>query len=294
MRRVITSSKAISPKVVKPALSLSRIVARVYETHVKSRIRKSFSTMRQGMDSTVRLYENLAVSWATSKTSSKLLSLRQHTSGNQTTIFFDGSEAFKSIWSSIKSAKYRIWVETYQLCPDPIGLYTIRLLAEAAERGVYVVLLYDGMGSYTLRNHHLQPLLQSKATVLEYHRPFSRFAIPWLDRNHRKLVLVDDDIAYCGGMNIGGDYAGEDIGGTGRFYDTHCCIRGPVVVHLANGFIRSVKYASVIEWWRLKEWCKKKRKKTDCKVFQQCICTGVGFRCFKEPSEHPKGDYTCS
>jgi len=160
----------------------------------------------------------------------------------------------------MKSAKTRIWVEVYSLSPDQVGLTTIRILAEAALRGVHVVLLYDVVGSYALRDHHLRPLADAKVTVLQYHKPFTRFQLPWLGRNHRKLVIVDDDIAYCGGMNIGGDYAGTEVGGNGRFYDAHCAIRGPAQTHLVNGFLRSVKNTSVHEWERLKRWCKRKKK----------------------------------
>jgi len=182
---------------------------------------------------------------------------------------------FKSMWASIKSAKRRIWIEIYQLTPDKVGLTTINLLAEAALRGVHVVLLYDGMGSYSLRDHHLLPLSRANATVLQYHKPFTYFQFPWAGRNHRKIVIVDDDVAYCGGMNIGGDYAGTEVGGNGRFYDAHCAIRGPAHTHLVNVFLSSVKNTSIHEWERLKQWCQKRRSKKQFKRFENNVFVQV-------------------
>lgn len=51
-------------------------------------------------------------------------------------------------------------------------------------------------------------------------------------RNHRKILLVDNAIGFCGGLNIGNDYCGVVMGGTGTFRDTHCAVRGRAVGHL--------------------------------------------------------------
>lgn len=74
-------------------------------------------------------------------------------------------------------------------------------------------------------------------------------SLPWwsehpLRRNHRKVLVVDDIVAFCGGMNISGDYAGLEVGGTGRFRDTHAKIEGPAVLHLARVFLDSLKLAT--------------------------------------------------
>jgi cardiolipin synthase len=81
---------------------------------------------------------------------------------------------------------------------------------------------------------------------------------PWLGRNHRKLVIIDGT-AYCGGMNISSDYAGVEVGGNGRFYDTHCRIRGPALVHFVNLYLKNLKNASPVLWTKLKNWSKERR-----------------------------------
>jgi phosphatidylserine/phosphatidylglycerophosphate/cardiolipin synthase-like enzyme len=93
-----------------------------------------------------------------------------------------------------------------------------------------------------------------------------------LHRNHRKVLVVDDEVAFCGGMNISSvrilphnqiiicvswkkliqgisppqDYAGVEVGGTGRFRDTHAKIEGPAVLHLAGVFLNSLRRAAHI------------------------------------------------
>ena len=72
--------------------------------------------------------------------------------------------------------------------------------------------------------------------------------MPWFSehpfrRNHRKILVVDDVAAFCGGMNISQDYAGIEVGGTGRFRDTHAKVEGPAVLQLARVFLDSVQKA---------------------------------------------------
>lgn len=62
-----------------------------------------------------------------------------------------------------------------------------------------------------------------------------------LNRNHQKLLLIDNLYAFCGGMNISAEYCGTDIGGLGRFRDTHSRVQGPIVYHLSEVFMDTVR-----------------------------------------------------
>jgi cardiolipin synthase len=111
----------------------------------------------------------------------------------------------------------------------------------------FVVLLFDWGGSYQLRNKHLKEFREANGIFIEFHNVLSswrkrRWIYP-LVRDHRKLLIVDNEIAFCGGMNIAADYAGPEVGGNGRFRDTHAEVRGPGVIHLANVFFNSLKRA---------------------------------------------------
>jgi len=133
--------------------------------------------------------------------------------------------------------------------------------------------LYDPIGSYSLRTSHIRPLIEANAIVLSYR--FSKirnyfnnqlnlgtiwdnWLPPWLGRNHRKLAIIDDT-AYCGGMNIGSDYAGVEVGGNGRFLDAFCAIQGPALRHFVEMFLRSTRNTSPVLWIKLKDWCKQSK-----------------------------------
>jgi cardiolipin synthase len=97
----------------------------------------------------------------------------------------------------------------------------------------------------------LQPLYDANAYVVCFHPLFGRFRSfsewQWpLYRTHRKLLIIDDDVAYCGGMNISADYAGTL--GNNRFRDTHCKITGEAAIELQEVFLRSMKVASKELW----------------------------------------------
>jgi len=79
-----------------------------------------------------------------------------------------------------------------------------------------------------------------------------------LSRNHPKLDIIDDT-AYCGGMNIGSDYAGVEVGGNGRFLDAFCAIQGPALKDFVKMFLRSMRNTSPVLWIKLKEWCKQSK-----------------------------------
>ncbi|XP_049850618.1 cardiolipin synthase-like [Schistocerca gregaria] len=166
-------------------------------------------------------------------------------SSNSVEIFSDGSEAFSLMWSSIRSAKHRVWMQTYILKADNIGLRTIQELTRAARRGVQVAFIYDHFGSLGFNPLHFEELIALNGVVVCFngvselvHRFNVRSYV--LFRSHRKILVVDNSYGFCGGMNISEEYCNADIGGNGRFRDTHAMIRGPGVVHLAEAFLETI------------------------------------------------------
>ena len=98
-------------------------------------------------------------------------------------------------------------------------------MTDASKRGCEVVLIYDDFGSFALTENHLKELKNSGGDVITF-KPLLRSLKKWnnteimallLGRNHRKVMVVDDCVAFCGGMNIGVEYCSPKIGGTG-FY----------------------------------------------------------------------------
>jgi len=170
-----------------------------------------------------------------------MLRFGRASSGNRVKMYCDGDERLDDIWQSIDQAKKEIWFEIYTLEPDRVGNRTIEVLARAAERGCKVTLLYDGVGSSHLTESVLRPLRQAGAEI-EVFNPIWRWRrkIPLLRRDHRKIIIIDGQIAFCGGMNISEQYAGTRYG-NGRFRDCHVRLEGPCVRDLASVFASSWK-----------------------------------------------------
>ena len=151
-----------------------------------------------------------------------------------------------AMFLAIQNAKQRVWVQTYTLEPDAIGLEVIRLLEDAAERQCEVKLLYDSVGSFRMESGHFERLRRLGASVTAYQpiptEPW-RWSWSFLNRNHRKLLLVDEEIAFCGGMNLSADYAGTAVGGTGYFADTQLMVQGPAAADLQTVFRDSLASA---------------------------------------------------
>jgi cardiolipin synthase len=173
--------------------------------------------------------------------------------GNRLTVYTNGSDAFSAMWKEIQNAKERVWMETFILKPDTVGLRTLDELRKAAERGCKVTLIYDHYGSLLIRNKHIKALKEAGAIVIEFNNIWPSvwsFFQGLRFRDHRKILVVDSEVAFCGGMNLASDYAGVDVGGNGRFRDTHARVEGPAVIHLAQVFENSLKRATT-DWQQI-------------------------------------------
>ena len=146
--------------------------------------------------------------------------------GNDVEIFRDGPATFDALEREIDAAKDHVHLLYYIWAPDRTGRRIRDALVRARERGVEVRVLIDDVGSYTTRREFFRPLLRAGGKVDWFLKvsPLSR-QLTLNNRNHRKIVVVDGDRGFTGGMNIGDEYAG--IGEPWK--DLHCFVRGPVV-----------------------------------------------------------------
>ena len=153
--------------------------------------------------------------------------------GNGVRVLTDGDEVFESLWSAIAGAQRSVLMTTYILEPDRVGERTLLELGRAAERGCRVLLVLDAFGSHRVSAERLARLRASGATVVVFN-PIVRWRAPLsrLVRNHRKIVVVDERLAFCGGMNIAEEYAGPRYG-TGVFRDTQLALEGACARDLA-------------------------------------------------------------
>ncbi len=139
--------------------------------------------------------------------------------------------------AAIAGAQHSILFEMYTFADDFIGRRFASALGERAAAGVRVRLIYDGVGSFGFP--YRETLEAAGVQVVEFH-PIA----PWRKRfnlshrDHRKIMVVDDEVGFVGGINIGEDYAALNDGGKG-WHDLHCRLRGEVVIDLARLFRRT-------------------------------------------------------
>src|SRR5258707_15627088 len=123
-----------------------------------------------------------------------------------------GAEAFPRMLAAIGSAKQRIHLEVYGFERDEIGVQFLEALQAAARRGIRVRVVVDGWGSM-LAAGQIVGALRSAGCEARIYNPLVNLFLGRGWRNHRKILLVDDQLAYVGGINIGDVYADQEIGG---------------------------------------------------------------------------------
>ncbi|WP_223756812.1 phospholipase D-like domain-containing protein [Myxococcus sp. RHSTA-1-4] len=122
------------------------------------------------------------------------------------TLLDGGTEAYPRMLEAIASAKQRVHLEVYTFEREGVGARFVDALVAAARRGVVVKVVVDGWGSMNSSSHLTETLKAAGATVRVYNPLTSLFTgRSW--RNHRKILLVDDAVAFLGGINIGDAYA---------------------------------------------------------------------------------------
>jgi len=141
-------------------------------------------------------------------------------------LLVDGREAFPEMLTAIESATAAVSLETYILRADRTGTRFQEALCRAARRGVRVRLLYDYIGSLALPGSFVRELTDAGVEVAVYH-PLMLDRPIWLmnRRDHRKILVVDGNVMFIGGLNIADENAPAEDGG-GGWRDTHLRLEG--------------------------------------------------------------------
>jgi cardiolipin synthase len=124
-------------------------------------------------------------------------------SHNQLTLLHNGEQFHPALLGAIENASSEIILETYIFSADDVGQAIQRALQQAAQRGVRVYVISDWHGTGRER---ISSLRQSFATSGVSHRTFNPWFWHGLTRTHRKLCVIDQRIAFVGGMNLNSDY----------------------------------------------------------------------------------------
>jgi cardiolipin synthase A/B len=167
--------------------------------------------------------------------------------GNHVGLLVDGPQTLGAVRRAIEAAQRCVYVETYIFAADDIGKGFSDLLIRRSQEGLDVRVLYDAVGSITTPAAFFDSMRNAGVDVLPF-RPLDPIRTPlaWKinNRDHRKLVILDNRVAFTGGINISGAYAsssatrpGPKQGQDKGWRDTHVEIEGPVAEQFQKLFL---------------------------------------------------------
>jgi cardiolipin synthase len=174
--------------------------------------------------------------------------------GHALSLFVETAPLLAEMLRDIAAARQRVWLETYIFLDDAFGRAVATALKEKARAGVQVRVLYDAIGSQAASPAFFRSMQEAGVEVHVFHsvwEAFWRFSpLRVLNRrDHRKLLVIDDEVAYFGGMNIadaGGalsyDRAARIPASTG-WRDVHVRLVGPQQPEVGESFDRSWRLA---------------------------------------------------
>ena len=163
---------------------------------------------------------------------------------NNVSMYSDGKLFFNELLENLKKAKKSINIEFYIFKNDDIGTKILNVLEEKAKEGVEVRLLYDSVGSRSLNRNVLNKLINEGGKVGEFFPSWLKFINIIMNfRNHRKIVVIDNNVGFVGGFNVGDEYLGKDSK-FGYWRDTHIKFTGSAVNDLNLRFLADWRYAT--------------------------------------------------
>lgn len=159
------------------------------------------------------------------------------TSNNKVSLLLNGERKFPEVIKALKAAKNHIHIEYYIYQNDTIGKQIGAVLKEKAAQGVKVRFIYDDFGSKDIRKSFVDSLIESGVEAYPFYK------IKWLllanrinYRNHRKIIVVDGQVGFIGGINVSDRYINPN---KFNYYwrDTHIKIEGLAVLNLQRVFL---------------------------------------------------------
>lgn len=167
--------------------------------------------------------------------------------GQRLVLFFNTEAQCALMLNDLRTATQRIWLETYIFQDDRFGQAVAAILQEKARAGLDVRVHSDAAGSFATSSRFFDSLRTAGVQVHEFHSAWESlrgwsFFRTYNRRNHRKLLIIDDRIAFFGGMNIV-DHSSEDsleaprLAGPGAGWrDVHVRLEGSLQSTIADSF----------------------------------------------------------
>ncbi|MFI6336733.1 phosphatidylserine/phosphatidylglycerophosphate/cardiolipin synthase family protein [Streptomyces sp. NPDC050535] len=160
------------------------------------------------------------------------------TEGNSLRVLRNGDEIFASMLESIRGAEHTVDMMTFVYWRGDIARQFATALADRARDGVRVRVLLDGFGSRLIEQDLLDLMKEAGAEVAWFRKPLYLSPLKQNHRCHRKVLVVDEETAYTGGVGIAEEWCG-DARDENEWRDTHVQVRGPAVDGIAAAFAQN-------------------------------------------------------
>ena len=156
--------------------------------------------------------------------------------GNAVTELLNGDQIFPPMLAAIQGAKKSITFETYIYWSGDIGKQFADALSERARAGVRVHVLLDWVGSANMDESYLTEMKEAGVQIEKFHKPHWYNLARLNNRTHRKLLVVDGQVAFTGGVGIAPQWMGN-AQDPDHWRDSHYLVRGPVVAQMQATFL---------------------------------------------------------
>ncbi|MDX2602445.1 phospholipase D-like domain-containing protein [Streptomyces caniscabiei] len=160
------------------------------------------------------------------------------TEGNALTVLRNGDEIFPAMLGAIHRARHTVDMMTFVYWRGDIAREFAHALAERARAGVRVRLLLDGFGSRLIETEQLRTMERAGVQVAWFRKPLYLSPLKQNHRCHRKVLVVDEETAFTGGVGIAQEWCGDARDET-EWRDTHVEVRGPAVDGMAAAFAQN-------------------------------------------------------
>ncbi|SIS73884.1 phospholipase D-like domain-containing protein [Neptunomonas antarctica] len=187
--------------------------------------------------------QHLPENWHSAMVAGLAIHPFSYLAGNRVTSLVNGEEAYPAMINAIHDAKRHIILSSYIFDCDSLGQQFVDALAQAHRRGVTVHVLFDGVGvGYSWRKSD-KALKKLGVKTARFLPAISFSSIRFINlRNHRKILCVDGEVAYMGGININKNNLVKSA--VHPIDDIHFTVTGPVIDQISQVFVEDWFYAT--------------------------------------------------
>ena len=155
---------------------------------------------------------------------------------NEVEVCMNGTEFFPSLLRDIAQARSHIHIDMYIIADDALGLLVADALIDKAREGVEVRLIYDDVGCWNVKHRFFERMREEGIEAVPFMPVhFPQFTSKVNYRNHRKIIVIDGQVGYIGGMNIALRYARES------WRDT--------MLRVTGGGVYALQRAFLVDWY---------------------------------------------